>query len=44
MENPNVSLSDIERNKELFEYEMTEVLRQLKGSFTKERIAASGVE
>ncbi|MBQ3941017.1 MAG: hypothetical protein II723_07885 [Oscillospiraceae bacterium] len=27
------ALSDIERTKELFEYEMTEVVRQLKGSF-----------
>lgn len=29
----NKPLSDVERNKELFEYEMTEVLMQLKGEF-----------
>lgn len=28
-------LSDVERNKELFEYEMTEVILQLKGEFAK---------
>ncbi len=33
--NNNVALSDAERNKELFEYEMTEVLLQLKGEFAK---------
>ena len=44
MEEQTVLLSDIERNKELFEYEMTEVLRQLKGTFTKERIAVPGLD
>ncbi|MCR4645633.1 MAG: hypothetical protein K5695_09535 [Oscillospiraceae bacterium] len=29
------TLSDVERNKELFEYEMTEVILQLKGEFAK---------
>ncbi len=33
MENTNIALSDAERNKELFEYEMTEVILQLKGEF-----------
>lgn len=33
--NNNVALSDVERNKELFEYEMTEVILQLKGEFVK---------
>lgn len=35
MEKNNVTLSDVERNKELFEYEMTEVILQLKGEFAK---------
>lgn len=35
MENINIALSDAERNKELFEYEMTEVILQLKGEFAK---------
>lgn len=35
MENNNIALSDAERNKELFEYEMTEVILQLKGEFAK---------
>lgn len=35
MENNNITLSDVERNKELFEYEMTEVILQLKGEFAK---------
>jgi len=35
MENMNNALSDVERNKELFEYEMTEVILQLKGEFVK---------
>jgi len=34
-EKDNVTLSDVERNKELFEYEMTEVILQLKGEFAK---------
>lgn len=35
MENKQIALSDVERNKELFEYEMTEVILQLKGEFAK---------
>lgn len=35
MEKNNIALSDVERNKELFEYEMTEVILQLKGEFAK---------
>ena len=35
MENKNTALSDVERNKELFEYEMTQVILQLKGEFAK---------
>lgn len=35
MEKNNITLSDVERNKELFEYEMTEVILQLKGEFAK---------
>lgn len=35
MEKNNIALSDTERNKELFEYEMTEVILQLKGEFAK---------
>ena len=36
MENTTMpTLSDVERNKELFEYEMTEVILQLKGEFAK---------
>ena len=35
MEKNNMALSDTERNKELFEYEMTEVILQLKGEFAK---------
>lgn len=35
MEKNNITLSDTERNKELFEYEMTEVILQLKGEFAK---------
>lgn len=35
MENKNTILSDVERNKELFEYEMTQVILQLKGEFAK---------
>lgn len=35
MENNSITLSDVERNKELFEYEMTEVILQLKGEFAK---------
>lgn len=35
MENKKNALSDVERNKELFEYEMTEVILQLKGEFAK---------
>ena len=34
-EKDNLTLSDVERNKELFEYEMTEVILQLKGEFAK---------
>ena len=30
-------LSDVERNKELFEYEMTEVILQLKGEYANLR-------
>ena len=44
MDHQNVSLSDAERDKELFEYEMTEVLRQLKGAFTREQIAVPGLD
>lgn len=35
MEQETERLSDVERNKELFEYEMTEVILQLKGEFAK---------
>ncbi|MBE6843096.1 MAG: hypothetical protein E7510_09760 [Ruminococcus sp.] len=35
MENKQITLSDVERNKELFEYEMTEVILQLRGEFAK---------
>lgn len=35
MENKNTTLSDVKRNKELFEYEMTQVILQLKGEFAK---------
>lgn len=36
MENStNITLSDAERNKELFEYEMTQVILQLKGEFAR---------
>ena len=35
MEKNNIALSDTERNNELFEYEMTEVILQLKGEFAK---------
>ncbi len=35
MENKNITLSDVERNRELFEYEMTEVILQLRGEFAK---------
>lgn len=35
MENKQIALSNVERNKELFEYEMTEVILQLKGEFAK---------
>ena len=35
MESKNIALSDAERNKELFEYEMTQVILQLKGEFAK---------
>ena len=35
MESNVNALSDAERNKELFEYEMTEVVLQLKGEFAK---------
>lgn len=35
MEKNNIALSDTERNKELFEYEMTEVILKLKGEFAK---------
>lgn len=35
MEKNNIALSEMERNKELFEYEMTEVILQLKGKFAK---------
>ena len=33
MENIDKTLTDVERNKELFEYEMTQVILQLKGEF-----------
>jgi len=35
MDNKYPTLSDVERNKELFEYEMTQVILQLKGEFAK---------
>lgn len=35
MDNKQSALSDVERYKELFEYEMTEVILQLKGEFAK---------
>lgn len=34
-EEKELTLSDVEKNKELFEYEMTEVILQLKGEFAK---------
>lgn len=35
MDNKQIALSDVERYKELFEYEMTEVILQLRGEFAK---------
>lgn len=35
MDNKQIALSDVERYKELFEYEMTDVILQLKGEFAK---------
>ena len=37
MDNNYSPLSDVERDKELFEYEMTQVILQLKGEFAKVR-------
>lgn len=35
MDNKQIALSDVERYKELFEYEMTDVILQLRGEFAK---------
>ncbi len=35
MENKQIALSDVERNKELFEYEMTQEILQQMGEFAK---------